>query len=225
MYRKPLIFSFICIVMICIISLYTWINLPDAEQFPIHWGPDGQADRFGTKRDVAINLGIFPGMAVFLTTLFWFLPRIEPLRDNLEASHKAYNIVWMLMMLFSVGLSALIALSYLTPDGPSLAASPRTIVISMSVLFIGIGNYLGKVRQNFMFGIRTPWTLTSERSWERTHHLGGRLFVLAGLGSVVCALLRPTYALGFFTVAILALVSVLVIYSFIIWKADPDKRS
>lgn len=224
MFRKPLIISLICLVITIGMSTYVWLDLPDMHQYPVHWGPDGQPDAYGSKNAVLLNLAIFPIIAAFMTGLFWFLPKIEPLRENLLASHKAYSVTWILVSVFNIGLTYLIARSYLIKDGAALAVSPRLIVISMSILFIGIGNVMGKVRQNFFFGIRTPWTLSSELSWEKTHRIGGRLFVLTGLVSILVAIIKPNIAIRTFTVLMIAMVIALCVYSYIVWKNDPNKR-
>lgn len=224
MFRTPLIISATCILISLAISLYVWMNLPVMDHYPIHWNAKGEADGFGSKAAVAVTLLIFPLTTLFMTALFWALPKIEPLRNNLLASHKAYNATWIATMLFMVGLSILIALSYLTDNGAALAASPQIMVISMAILFIVIGNYLGKVRQNFMFGIRTPWTLTSEASWEKTHRLGAWGFVLTGLISIVAALVAPHIAIWIFTAVMMVMVLFLCVYSYVIWKNDPHKR-
>lgn len=225
MNRKPLIFGIICFLILCLISLRAWQILPDLEQYPLHWNAAGEADRFGDKSDVAKSLVLFPAILLAMTALFHFMPKIEPLRKNLEQSRSAYNFVWMLMSAFTVLIGAVIASAYVLEDGKSLANSPRFIVIAISLLFIGIGNVLGKVRQNFMFGIRTPWTLSSELSWEKTHRLGARVFVAGGLVSILVAVLAPAYAHQVFMVSIIAIVTVSFAYSYIVWKADPDKRA
>lgn len=224
MFRKPLMISLISILIMIAISTYVWLNLPDMEHYPLHWNAAGEADRFGSRNQVLINLAIFPLTGVIMTAFFLALPKIEPLRDNLLASLKAYNLVWISIMIFNIGLTYLIARTYIAPDGAALAVSPRVIVISISVLFIAIGNVMGKVRQNFFFGIRTPWTLSSELSWEKTHRIGGRLFVLVGLISIVAAISKPAIALHVFTALMIAMVIVLCAYSYLVWKADPDKR-
>ena len=61
-------------------------------------------------------------------------------------------------------------------------------LVGTGVVFVVIGNYLPKVRPNYMMGIRTPWTLTSDLSWDRTHRLGGRLFVLEGIVFILLGL-------------------------------------
>lgn len=224
MHRKPVIISFFCLLAALAIVAYTWFNLPEMDRYPLHWGPDGTPDRFGSRGDVLINLAIFPLGMVFMTALLWFMPRIEPLRENLQASMKAYNLVWIFVMVFFVGMTGLISAAYLTKGGAAMAVSPRLIVITMAVLFIGIGNVLGKVRQNFMFGIRTPWTLSSELSWEKTHRIGGRLFVLVGIISFIAALIMPGLALIIFTTGLLVMLVVVLVYSYVVWKNDPNKR-
>jgi uncharacterized membrane protein len=98
----------------------------------------------------------------------------------------------------------------------------RLVPAGIGVVLIVVGNYLGKVRSNFFFGIRTPWTLSSELSWNRTHRLGGRLSVLIGL----VALLTPVFPwAGVVALAVGApiMVIVLVIYSYVQWNRDPAK--
>jgi immunity protein, SdpI family len=85
------------------------------------------------------------------------------------------------------------------------------------VLFIFLGNYMGKLRRNFWAGIRTPWTLTSDVVWERTHRLGGWFFVLAGLSGVIMSF-TPALHLWGLIVVILIVVIVLFVYSYVIYQ-------
>lgn len=224
MTRTPLIFSLLCILIASAMSLYTWMNLPDLTEYPIHWNAQGVADGFGSRKLVGLNLLIFPFTTALMAALFYAMPKIEPLRQNLEDSRRAYNTVWMLCLGFLVLVGALIAFAYTSPEGAKLGASPRVVVIGMSLLFIGIGNVLGKVRQNFMLGIRTPWTLSSELSWEKTHRLGARAFVASGLISIVAALATPRYAFFVMITSMIAVVGFVFVYSYIVWKGDPNKR-
>jgi uncharacterized membrane protein len=100
------------------------------------------------------------------------------------------------------------------------------IFVATGALFIVIGNYLPKARSNYMMGIRTPWTLTSDLSWDRTHRAGGRLFVIEGLAIILLGLLKPAPEV-MFTVLLGGIVAMLVFtfaYSYRVWKADPAKR-
>jgi uncharacterized membrane protein len=102
----------------------------------------------------------------------------------------------------------------------------RIVPVGLGILFLVTGNYFGRLRSNFVAGIRTPWTLSSELSWNRTHRAAGRLFV--GLG-LLLALLGLT---GSWTATwIVALggtftgVGFLFVYSYLVWKRDPDKQA
>ena len=90
-----------------------------------------------------------------------------------------------------------------------------------------IGNYLPKVRPNYLMGIRTPWTLASDLSWQRTHRLGGRLFVIEGLVPGRARSARRRARAGWPSRSSAAIVVLLVIvsaYSYQVWKVDPEKR-
>ena len=89
-----------------------------------------------------------------------------------------------------------------------------------------IGNFLPKTRSNFFAGIRTPWTLTSERSWTVTHRYGGRGFVLVGALSVACGVLGLAPAVPVVLVGgMVVLIPALVIISYRVWKTDPDRQT
>jgi len=224
MTHKPLTFSLLCIFIASAISAYAWFNLPDLEQYPVHWNAQGEPDGFGSRKVVGINLVMFPMMSVLMTALFYLMPKIEPLRQNLEDSRRAYHTVWMLTLGFLIIVGAFIAWAYMSPDEAKMRTSPRVVVIGISLLFIGVGNVMGKVRQNFMFGIRTPWTLSSELSWEKTHRLGARGFVAAGFASGLTAIILPRQAFLIMMLSVLAVVLFSLVYSYRVWKSDPNKR-
>jgi len=86
--------------------------------------------------------------------------------------------------------------------------------LALSLLLIFLGNYMGKLRRNFWAGIRTPWTILNETVWERTHRLGGWLFVLAGLIGLVTTFIPPLRFWGVMS-ALFAVIVILVVYSYI----------
>ena len=87
-----------------------------------------------------------------------------------------------------------------------------------------MGNYLGAVRSNFFFGVRTPWTLSSELSWERTNPLAGRLLVPLGLIVALMALAGWALAgLATFIALLVAAMPVAIAYSCRVWRDDPQR--
>ena len=66
----------------------------------------------------------------------------------------------------------------------------------IGLLFIVLGNWMGKLRRNLIAGIRTPWTLKSDVVWQRTHRIGGRLMVALGLAVLFAAMLFPVWVVA-----------------------------
>ena len=200
-------------------SAWAWTQLPPGAQVPIHWGADGQPDGWADK---TVGLFLMPLIAAGVAVLLALIPRFEPRRANLERSGKAYGATWIGLMLVLGGMH-LLAISVAL--GASLDLT-RIVMIATGALFVLIGNYLPKVRPNYLMGIRTPWTLASDLAWRRTHRVGGRLFViegliLAGLGLLgVNGEILVAAVLG----AVVVLLAVTVVYSYQVWKMDPDKR-
>lgn len=217
--RVPTIVSAIVVGILVLVSAWAWLQLPEGAEVPIHWGVDGRPDGYASK---TIGLFLLPLTTAGVAALFWVIPTIEPRRANFAKSGKAYTAIWISVVLL-LGLVSLTAVA--AAMGTELDIS-RIAFIGTGALFIVIGNYLPKVRPNYMMGIRTPWTLTSDLSWDRTHRVGGRLFVLEGLVFVLLGLVRPAPD-ALVAVIIGGIVVMLVfvfVYSYRVWKTDPARR-
>ena len=107
-----------------------------------------------------------------------------------------------------------------------IQVNPINLVsLFLALLLIVIGNYLGKVRSNFLFGIRTPWTLSSDLSWNKTHRLGGKLFVLAGIVGLIGQVVPGDNALFILLGTMIPAVILMVVYSYLVWRDDPDRQT
>jgi immunity protein, SdpI family len=216
--RTFAIVSAVIVGAMLLLSAWAWLQLPDGAQIPIHWGVDGEADGFASK---TVGLLLMPLVTAGVAGLLWIIPVIEPRRANIEKSGKAYSAIAYGTMLLLVAIDVLVTAAAL---GATFDIS-LLIFVGVGALFIVIGNYLPKVRSTYLVGIRTPWTLTSELSWDRTHRLGGRLFVLGGIVMIGLGLLRP--APGVLTGVLIAWVVILLVvlfaYSYKVWKSDPAR--
>lgn len=219
MQHKPaLVISGLVIVIMFAVSAWAWGQIPDGRQIPVHFGLNGTPNRYGGKVQ---GLLVLPLIASGLTGLLAFLPRIEPRAQNLARSGKAYSLVWIAAILLLSGIHfSIVAI-----------AIGRTVNMAviinalLGVFFLVTGNYLGKIRRNFVFGIRTPWTLDSDLAWNKTHRLGGWLFVLLGSALLLSALdggakFSRLLLLGGTGTIIL----ILIVYSYLVWKNDPAKQ-
>ena len=222
MSRNPLLFSLLCILGLAGFNILTWVNLPELDQYPIHWNAKGEADGFASKTGVLGVLMIIPITQIFITALLWLVPSIEPLQKNFEQSRRAYNLIWGGTIAFITAAGIMIALMYHDGGSFSTDAPLKWAAAGLSLLFLFIGNIFGKIRQNFILGIRTPWTLSSELSWEKTHRISGRLLVLSGVIGLLSVIFLPKIAFAVIMTAILSTVIFSCVNSYLIWKNDPN---
>jgi uncharacterized membrane protein len=97
-------------------------------------------------------------------------------------------------------------------------AIDKVVPGSLALLFLFLGNYLGKVRWNWFVGIRLPWTLSSEDNWNKTHRFGGKVFFTGGAVALVSCFL-PGIVPMVVAIAILGIAVVSVtVYSFRIYS-------
>ena len=190
---------------------------PDAT-VPVHWNVNGDPDGYASA---LAAFAITPLIGLAVVGLLAIVPRIEPRRMNLQRSADAYRTVAIALVVLVVVVHLAVVLAAVgTPVPMGLLVGA-----SVGVLFVIIGNVLGTVRSNFMFGVRTPWTLSSDRAWDRTHRLVGRLFVAAGLLLIPLAVTgQMALVVVVMLVFVVAILVTAVAYSYRVWRDDPDRR-
>ena len=170
---KTEIIPLLLIVVSLIASVYFYLNFP--ERVPDHWNIKGEVDGYCSKGSGAFFL---PIIYIGFYPLMLFIPMIDPKKERYEQFRKPYHmiknsvIVFMTIIYFYTGLAGL---------GYHLFSINIILSLGLGILFIVIGNYMGKVKSNWFCGIRTPWTLSNEEVWNKTHRLGGKVFVIMGL--------------------------------------------
>jgi len=193
-----------------------WPSAPDA--IPVHWNVSGEVDRYGGRFE---GLLLLPLAALVIYLLMRYLPRIDPLRANYARFSGAYTAIRAAVLVLMAGIYGMV-IAWVQQKPVDMS---KLVPAALGGLFLLLGSVLGKVKPNWFVGIRTPWTLSSARSWERTHRLGGWLFM--GLGLLF--LLTGVFGLGSAGVgvfgAMLAVVVVLFVYSYFVWRADPEKQA
>lgn len=203
------------LLLAAIASLYFYSRFP--EQVPIHWNYKGEADNYGSKMFASF---FFPALAFCMYLLFLFLPYLDPKKEKYEQFQKVYHI-------FKAAIVAMLSLLYLVSSFHVLGQGPSPHIFvppMIGILFIVIGNYLPKIKTNWFMGIRTPWTLSSETVWQKTHQVGGRLFVVAGLVFLLIPIVSNEKArMALFFASILTVVFGTVAYSFFAYKQEQKK--
>lgn len=194
-----------------IVSIVSYPMLPP--MVPSHWNAAGQINGYMPRLLYVI---FEPGLSIVLFLVLRGVMYIGPTIG--QASAKRANRTIINLILVAILLFMLIL--QLTITAIALGAHiDMTLIIglSVSVLFIFLGNYLGKLRRNFWAGIRTPWTLASDTVWERTHRLGGWLFVAAGLLGILTSFVPFLRLWGLLAAAVLAVI-IPSIYSYFAYR-------
>jgi uncharacterized membrane protein len=195
-----------------LLSLVLYPALP--EQMPIHWNIQGEADGFAPKATALISM---PLVALALYGFLYVAPLLDPKRTSLERSAETYILIRSITMLFFLFMHGLTLYSTFQPN-QQLASGGLTL--GMGLLFVVLGNYMPRMKPSWIAGIRTPWTMSSDTMWTKTHRLGGRTFVVGGL--VVClALFLPTVAGAVVMIAALVVAAgIPIVYSYLLWRRE-----
>ncbi len=164
----------IIILVLCsyVLSFIAIPYLPN--EVAIHWNAAGEPDNFMNKWWGALLL---PLLLTGMTFLLIYLPKIDPRKENYEKFEKVYRIFLHVLVIFFVSLHV-VTLAY------NIGISVQVDVVvplGVGLLFIVLGNYMPKIKPNYFFGIRTPWTLDNEVVWQKTHRVGGKVFVIMGV--------------------------------------------
>ncbi|KFI70839.1 SdpI family protein [Bifidobacterium merycicum] len=171
--RIWIILAVLCVANI-IAHLALFGRLP--EQVPTHWGADGSVNGYG-PRAMTLILDILP---LVLLGLFRIIPGMDPKGESYGKAgglYRGFVIAFTLIMCGMTWLTEITVFGLIPTKG-----GPVGLIVSVALgaLFIGLGNYLPRMRQNYTFGIRTPWALADENNWNRTQRFGGAVFMVMG---------------------------------------------
>lgn len=203
----PLIFVVAAVIM----SALAYPRLPAS--MPVHWGLDGRADRYGSRLEGALLL---PIVMLAIWGLMRGLPRIDPRRANYAKFADTYDLIL-------TSALAVLALMHAAVIGFALGwpvSIGRLVPALIGLFFVVLGNALPRARPNWWFGIRTPWTLSSDRVWMRTHRVGGYLMLAAGLLWLVAAALPSPWTYGLALAALIISSVGSLVYSYFAWKQE-----
>lgn len=190
------------------LSALVYDDLPD--RMASHWNAAGQVDGYSPKSPGAVMM---PLVMAFIVLLYAVIPHIDPLKKNIKKFLAYYENFFLVLILFFFVLHMQILLWNLgTQVSPNM-----TMPVLLGGLFFYIGIVTENTKRNWFIGIRTPWTLSSDRVWDRTHKLGGRLFKAAGLIAAL-GILFQEHAVWFILAPVLLAALYLVVYSYLEYR-------
>lgn len=192
------------------ITIAVFPRLP--EIIAIHWNAAGQADGYAPALWAAFTV---PVVMVLTAALLHFIPGLDPLRQNVEKFRTWYDGFILFMLVFLLAVHSHVLLWNLGYEfSPNL-----TLPAGFGLLLIFVGFLLGKAERNWFIGIRTPWTLSSDAVWRRTHRLGQKLFIVAGLIAIT-GVLAPEYAVIILLLPVLLVTAILFTYSYLEYRKE-----
>ena len=205
----------VLIVLAFAASAAVYGRLPDP--MPTHWNFSGEVDGWTSLPWGAFAL---PLMLVGMWIIFQVLPAIDPRKANYAKFKGTYEVLIITITTFMLGVHLLVLANALGSD----ISLDRLVPIGVGVLLMVIGNLLPRTRPNWFVGIRTPWTLSSDRVWDRTHRFGGHLLVGAGALVVLVGIFAPALAMPVLIGSSVAVTVGVLAGSYLIWKQDPDRN-
>lgn len=151
-----------------------------------HWDINGEVNGFMPK---TIALALFPIISAFMLLLLTFLPKTDPHKENLKKFQAEFDFFIVILLGFLYYINSLTIfwnLGFRFDMGQALSPA-------FGALFFVCGILIGSAKQNYFIGIRTPWTLSSEVVWDKTHKFSGKLFKIIGSISLI-GLILPSFA-------------------------------
>lgn len=210
--RLTTILVLVLILAATVAGLSLWNRLP--EQIASHWNINDQVDGYMSK-----FWGVFlmPLITLGMLLLFLVIPNIDPLKANIAQFRDVFNLFIVLLVGFMVYIYALTLLWNLGYTNFGLG---KAMMPALGVLFIFVGYMLRKAKRNYFIGIRTPWTLSSDKVWDETHRLGAVLFIISGLLAFIGGFFGGMIAFWMMFVPLIGSTIFLLIYSYVLYQRE-----
>ena len=205
--RKTLTLTTIITLLPILVGLFYWNQLPD--KMATHFDMEGTPNGWSSKWFAIIGIPIFLALVNVLCTI---LTETDPRRHKYP--EKMMKLVYWICPVIS-WVCAGTVVSY--GLGMEFFNTPRFASFFVGLLFVVIGNYLPKVKQNYYMGIKLPWTYSDEENWNRTHRMAGKLWVVGGI------IILLNVFLGISGLEILVLILMVVIPTVYSWEFSRKK--
>lgn len=208
---KTELLSMLVLVASWILGYYFYIHFP--ETVITHWNFAGQPDGYSGR---AFGALFFPALLTGMYVLFIVLPFLDPKRERYESFAKVYAIIRSLIL-------TVMALVFVASGVYNLGYPIRinlVIPITIGIMFLILGNYMGKVKQNWFVGVRLPWTLSSENVWNKTNRFGGYAMMVFGIIMIITPFLPQTIGMVAFALGILGITVGTGIYSYLVYRKE-----
>ncbi|WKZ36771.1 MAG: SdpI family protein [Anaerolineales bacterium] len=189
-----------------------WNQLPG--QMASHWNANDEVDGYMSK---FWGVWMMPLVTLGMFALFLAIPNIDPLKANIAQFRGVFNLFILFITAFMLYIHGLTLAWNLGYQNFRMSAA---MLPFMGILFIAVGYMLRQAKRNWFIGIRTPWTLSSDTVWDKTHQLGSVLFMASGVFAFLGAFFGGPTAVWLTLAPVLGSAVFLVIYSFVLYQRE-----
>lgn len=207
--KLSVVFPIFLILISFILATYFYFKIP-IDIIATHWGADGQVNGYSSK---FFGLFFMPILSVFMLILFLVLPKIDPYKKNFSEFKNYFQNFINIIFVFLFYLYCLTLLWNLNYQFNMI----QFLSPAFTLLFYYAGVLMSHAKRNWFVGIRTPWTMSSQKVWDKTHSLGGKLFKLVSL-VILLSLPFPQFALFLILIPILFVTAFIFVYSYLEYR-------
>lgn len=208
-------FGFVVAALAAMISIWAYPRLP--ETVATHWNLRGVPDDYSSR---LWAVALMPLVMIGMTGLLRVLPKIDPRRENYAKFIDSYWLIANAILVF-MGVAHVLVLAH---GMGYLVQVDRLLPLGVGLLFAFLGNYLTRIEPNWFIGIRTPWTLSSDTVWRKTHRTGGWLFVIGGIVIAAGAFAPRGAFVPLFVATVIVVAGIPVVQSYVLWKRERRDR-
>jgi uncharacterized membrane protein len=182
------------------------------QKVALHFGADGQPDRYGEKSELWTPVLIMLAVALVTYLIITNIGKIDPKKQTLQSQELMQKLGMTVVGFVSILTMYIVYSSYNLTDG-------KLVFIMMGLFFAAIGNFMNSVKPNYFVGLRLPWTLENEDNWRKTHHLASKLWVGGGLViSILAIFIAPGLMSKIMLPIVLLIVIIPSVYSYQYYK-------
>jgi len=211
--REALIFQWLITLIPVIYYLSLWKLLP--EEVPTHYNFNLNPDDFHSK---GFMLGILIVMGLIVVGSNWLmLNKNNAIVASNQVNHppQMINISWIITLFISGIMLLIVMMTKNYCDNKPILNFEKSLLLLITFLFMILGYFMKSVKQNYFFGIRTPWTLENEENWRKTHLLSSKVWLRGGLLISLGLLFCPeNYTRSVFLIGVFFLVIIPLCYSY-----------
>lgn len=219
--KKFLLIYIVLTVLPIIMSIAAMFFMPD--EVPVHYGPSGAVDRWGSKYE----LMILPVFSVFIAVLMWFSSSISSKNESGTKNNERISLIVGALLLVIFLIFSVFFLYLAFKGAESIYDAPvdigRLICGLFGVFFVISGNIMPKVKPNSIMGMRTKWSMKNDNIWKKQQRVSGILLIIAGVVLIILAFIFKGMTAVVAMIAVVALMSIIgTVYSYLSAKNDKE---